>query len=113
MLGQLPVAKYCVFCGAPPTDKNKEHVVPKWLIDLTGDPNRKVRLGFRFGTESPADFREFAFDQFVFPACETCNLEHSELEAHAKDLMLRVLASSSLAQHEISALLDWFDKVRV
>jgi hypothetical protein len=107
------MAKYCVFCGDPPTEKNKEHVLPKWLIELTGNPNRKVRLGFRFGTESPTDFREFAFDQFTFPACEACNLEHSKLEAHAKELMLRVLASDSLEPSEISALLDWFDKVRV
>jgi len=107
------MAKYCVFCGEPPTEKNKEHVLPRWLIELTGDPNRKARLGFRFGTESPADFREFAFDQFTFPACEACNLEHSNLEAHAKDLMLHVLASNALEPKEISALLDWFDKVRV
>lgn len=107
------MAKYCVFCGEPPTEKNKEHVLPRWLIELTGDPNRMVRLGFRFGTESPAEFREYAFDQFTFPACEACNLGHSKLEAKAKRLMFKVLASSTLESREISALFDWFDKVRV
>lgn len=107
------MAKYCVFCGNPPTEKNKEHVIPRWLIELTGNPNRKVRLGFSFNTKNPAEFREFAFDQFTFPACEACNLEHSKLEAHAKELMLRVLGSGSLKAEEISVLLDWFDKVRV
>jgi len=38
--------KYCVFCGKPPSDKNKEHVLPHWLIKMTGDPNRVVNLGF-------------------------------------------------------------------
>lgn len=107
------MTKYCAFCGAPPTDKNKEHVIPKWLIKLTGDPKRKVRLGFRFGSKSSDNFREFSFDQFTFPACEKCNLEHSKLEENAKDLMLRVLAADPLVPSEISVLLDWFDKVRV
>ena len=26
------MAKYCVFCGNKPQDKNKEHIIPRWLI---------------------------------------------------------------------------------
>lgn len=110
---RAPMAKYCVFCGKPPSEKNKEHVLPRWLISLTGDPKRKVRLGFRLGTDNPVKQREFAFDQFTFPACEACNSEHSDLEADAKDLVERTLAADPLSAIEISRLLDWLDKVRV
>jgi hypothetical protein len=41
--------KRCIFCGNPPSAKNKEHVVPKWLIELTGDPKREWYLGLYFG----------------------------------------------------------------
>jgi hypothetical protein len=107
------VAKYCVFCGAPPNEKNREHVLPLWLITLTGDPNRKVQLGFQLASDKPAELRQYAFDQFTFPACEQCNLEHASLEADAKALILRLLAAEPLVAAELSKLLDWFDKVRV
>lgn len=107
------MAKYCVFCGKPPSDKNKEHVLPLWLISLTGDPNRKARLGFKLDFDKPVELREFAFDQFTFPACEACNSEHSYLEADAKTLVQRTLASDPLKAEEVSRLLDWLDKVRV
>jgi hypothetical protein len=38
-------AKICIFCGNPPQGKNKEHVIPQWLIRLTGKPSRMVYLG--------------------------------------------------------------------
>lgn len=107
------MAKYCVFCGKPPSDKNKEHVLPLWLISLTGDPNRKARLGFKLNFDKPVEMREFAYDQFTFPACEACNSEHSHLEANAKALVQRILASDPLSAEEISRFLDWMDKVRV
>ena len=40
--------KFCVFCGKKPENKNKEHIIPQWLIKLTGDPNRKINLGVDF-----------------------------------------------------------------
>jgi hypothetical protein len=36
--------KFCVFCGKKPQSKNREHIIPQWLIALTGDPNRDVYL---------------------------------------------------------------------
>ncbi|MBL0075848.1 MAG: hypothetical protein IPP41_07900, partial [Rhodocyclaceae bacterium] len=39
--------------------------------------------------------------------------EHSDLEADAKNLVERALASDPLSAIEISRLLDWLDKVRV
>ena len=29
--------KFCVFCGNKPKGKNNEHIIPKWLIEFTGD----------------------------------------------------------------------------
>ena len=63
------MAKYCVFCGAVPEKKNKEHVVPKWLIKLTGNPKREAYFGFEKNIETEVKTRTFAFDQFSFPAC--------------------------------------------
>lgn len=37
--------KFCVFCGSKPESKNKEHILPQWLLKLTGDPNREIFLG--------------------------------------------------------------------
>jgi len=107
------MAKFCIFCGKPPVDKNKEHVIPRWLIELTGDPKRVVRLGLKKETEGKPGFREYAFDQFTFPACEGCNTRHSELESVTKSTMIRIIEGKEITGTEISGLLDWFDKVRV
>ncbi|QJB40178.1 hypothetical protein HF324_20870 [Chitinophaga oryzae] len=37
--------KYCIFCGEQPQSKTKEHIIPKWLIEMTGDPNRLTFFG--------------------------------------------------------------------
>ena len=42
------LSKVCIFCGNPPSGKNKEHVIPQWLIRATGKPcNDVVRSLFR------------------------------------------------------------------
>lgn len=108
------MAKFCVFCGKAPKDKTKEHVIPQWLIELTGDPSRKVALGWdkaKFGTELVN--REFAFDQLVFPACDPCNQSYSQLEVKAQQVMLAILDEREVETTELSKFLDWLDKVRV
>lgn len=40
--------KFCVFCGKKPKNKTKEHILPKWLIKLTGKPNRQINVGLDF-----------------------------------------------------------------
>ena len=107
------MAKYCVFCGKPPTEKNKEHVIPQWLLRMTGDPNRVVNLGFSKNFKSGWKRRAFAFDQLTFPACEACNEGASALEVVAKSCMERVLAEQPISAEDLSDFLDWFDKVRV
>ena len=108
------MAKFCIFCGLPPTDKNKEHVVPLWLIKLTGDPNRKASFGYIMSDANRSDKqRQYAFDQFTFPACEACNSKYSNLETVAQVIIEKILESKSLYPREISSLLDWLDKVRI
>ena len=34
-----------IFCGKKPESKNLEHVLPLWLIEQTGNPNRNVTFG--------------------------------------------------------------------
>jgi len=30
--------KFCIFCGDKPQSKNLEHIIPQWLLKMTGDP---------------------------------------------------------------------------
>lgn len=103
--------KLCVFCGQAPERKTKEHVLPSWLIELTGDPGRVARFGHR--KEKGLPERQFSFSAFTVPACDDCNSSFGELEHVIKPIMLSLLSESPLDQSQISKLLDWFDKVRV
>jgi len=106
--------KHCVFCGKKPEDKSKEHIVPRWLIELTGEANRNARFGFVKNIKSKDLLeRNFAFDKFTFPACSVCNNKYADLEARAKNHIENILKGNSLKASELSDLLDWFDKVRV
>jgi hypothetical protein len=108
----LQLEKRCIFCGERPSEKNREHVIPRWLIALTGDPKREWHLGVKFGDPSkPA--RAFTADQFQFPACESCNSRYSGLEARTKSHMTKLLNEENLTGVEWDDLLDWFDKVRI
>jgi len=104
--------KFCVFCGKAPEGKNKEHVLPDWLIRLTGDPNRIATFGIEFNKQ-PIGLRQFAFDALTFPACAHCNDRFSKLEAQIKPIIERLLASQPLGAGDLILLLDWLDKVRV
>jgi hypothetical protein len=104
--------KFCIFCGKHPEGKNKEHVIPEWLIELTGDPNRKARFGFDLRSDPPK-WREFSFDSLTFPACAKCNNDFSNLESKAKVVIESVLGHQPLSELQLCVLLDWLDKVRV
>lgn len=104
-------AKICVFCGEQPSGKTKEHVLPRWLIELTGDPNRVVNFGPVWGR--PGEIRTFSFDSFQFPACASCNSDFSKLEDATAPIVKRMINEESVTGYELSVLLDWFDKVRV
>ena len=102
--------RLCVFCGSPPTNKSKEHVIPRWLLRLTGDPRRTANFGVRYFVGT---VRQFSFDKLTFPACAQCNKDYSELEAHAQRIVTRIFDSQSIAADDVFILLDWLDKVRI
>jgi len=104
--------KFCVFCGNKPEHKTYEHVLPQWLIGLTGEPTRTARFGRRWEGESENE-RVFSFNAFKFPSCEPCNATFSALEAGAKPTVSKILAEGDVSATEFNVLLDWFDKVRI
>lgn len=107
--------KSCIFCGNKPEEKTKEHIIPQWLIKLTGDPNREVNLGISSKIVSgKREFaiRKYAFSAFHFPACKKCNTEFSKLEDKAKEIIEKILQKGFHNNKDISTLLDWLDKVR-
>ncbi|MHB8581442.1 MAG: hypothetical protein ACYDA4_16480 [Ignavibacteriaceae bacterium] len=102
--------KYCVFCGKEPVDKNKEHILPLWLIEMTGDPKRVVPIAVDFKTQ---DFIKFDWSSFVFPSCQKCNDRFSKLEVAVKPIVEKLLERKSVNSYQIVLLLDWLDKVRI
>jgi hypothetical protein len=103
--------KKCVFCVEKPTLKTKEHIIPKWLIKLTGDPNRNMSLGFIPNFQN-LDY-QIAFDQFVVPACKNCNEKFSELENQTKLIILNLLKGEKLSFFDLNTLFSWLDKIRI
>lgn len=102
--------KFCVFCGRPPESKNKEHVLPQWLLKLTGDPNRVVSMGYNYKRKTEISFR---WKSLVTPACEACNTEYASLESEVRPIVEALLERESLSVANYCTLLDWLDKVRV
>ena len=104
--------KFCVFCGQKPEEKSFEHVIPQWLIELTGNPKRNAHFGYEFKNTLPKQ-RTFSFDSFKFPSCMSCNQKHSRLESATKQIVVKILNSDFLSSKDLNILLDWFDKIRV
>ncbi|NKK75853.1 hypothetical protein GFM13_37470 [Rhizobium leguminosarum bv. viciae] len=103
--------RFCVFCGEEPTSKTREHVVPFWLLEMTGDPKRVVTLGIDY-TKDKAPI-SYAWQAFVAPACEGCNNTFSELEARVKPIIQALGERETLSVGQYDELLDWLDKVRI
>jgi hypothetical protein len=101
--------KTCVFCGEKPSDKNKEHILPRWLLKMTGDPNRVGRYGIDWKTGKE---RKFSASHFVFPACEKCNSRYGELENQAAPLITRLVNRENLKAEDFKRIFDWLDKIR-
>jgi hypothetical protein len=101
--------KFCIFCGRFPNSKNKEHVIPQWLIKLTGNPKRVVN----FGDDFTEDLKTFDWTSFVFPSCVSCNENWSNLESKVRPVIEKIIDFKEIKNEEIFFLLDWIDKVRV
>lgn len=105
--------KFCVFCGEKPEGKSKEHIIPQWLIELTGNPKRIAEFGFQNKKSMLSGKRRYSFDAFRFPSCESCNDNFSRLEAATQSIVQKILSDDSISATECSTLLDWFDKIRI
>jgi hypothetical protein len=106
--------KFCVFCGRKPVEKNREHVIPQWLIKHTGKPGRPINLGSLHGLYGAETLKTFAFGKLTFPACTTCNRKYGkELEEVARPVILKLLEAEAVSASDIDVLLDWLDKVRI
>ncbi|WP_419174799.1 hypothetical protein [Desulfosediminicola sp.] len=104
--------KFCVFCGEKPQSKNLEHIIPHWLIRMTGDPKRKINLGLDWNKKDTPQ-RMYPYDQFKFPSCENCNTKFGRLESKVKPIVEKLVNAESITNDEVSYFLDWLDKVRV
>lgn len=105
--------RVCIFCGGQLRSKTLEHVLPQWLIDLTGNPKRTAEFGYKKLEGGQFVKRRFAFDAFKFPSCKECNQKFAGLEAGVKVIVQKMMLENSLSESELSTLLDWFDKVRI
>lgn len=104
------VERLCVFCGKPlGSDRNAEHVLPKWLMRRGGDIRRTVRLG----VDRAGRAIELPFVTLTAPAHTSCNSAWSELENRVCVMAEAIVRGDALAAEEIDPLLDWLDKVRV
>ncbi|MDX8480912.1 MULTISPECIES: hypothetical protein [Mesorhizobium] len=102
--------RHCVFCGQTAENKNREHILPKWLLELTGDPSRVVTMAFEPQSGEPI---KFAWSALVMPACEACNTQYSTLESAVKPILMALLERRAVTSRQYFLLLDWLDKVRV
>lgn len=102
--------RQCVFCGQTATDKNREHILPQWLLELTGDPSRVVTMSINPQSGEPI---KFAWSALVMPACQACNEKYGELEAAVKPIVLSLLNRKPMTSRQAFVLLDWLDKVRI
>ena len=110
----LPKQKFCVFCGEPPEGKTLEHVLPKWLIEFTGDPKREWTFGSYLIDHTLKPPKQFSLKEFAFPACHRCNQNMSTLEGRVKNIFeAKLQPRKHLEADEITDLLDWLDKIRI
>ena len=99
------MAKICIFCGKEAQSKNKEHVIPQWLIKHTNRTDKTILIN--------PDTPEFKFMSFTFPACTACNDKYAKLESAVKPILLDLMDKKTVTPEQINLLLDWFDKVRI
>jgi hypothetical protein len=105
--------KKCVFCGAPlvKAARTKEHILPIWLLKMTGDLDRQFRVGSDLQTGEewirPAS-------SLIFPACASCNQKYGRrLEKQAALIINAIQDGRPITVSNAYRLLDWLDKVRI
>lgn len=101
----------CVFCGVRPSRKNRtrEHILPKWLLSLTGGLRRVLVLAGKDIAGSPF---EVSAGSLQVPACARCNQLFGGLEQLAAPLVRNLMNGGLPDLEGLGILLDWLDKVR-
>lgn len=89
-----------------------EHILPQWLLKMTGDENRQGNFGIIKDKNNPR-MRQYAFSSFKFPSCEVCNSDFSKLESKAKVCCGKIIEGKNIGLGELNSFFDWFDKIRV
>lgn len=103
--------KFCVFCGQEPNTKTREHVLPYWLLEMTGDPRRVVTFGQNFDNRKKPI--RYSWSSYVAPACDACNNKYAESEGNVKAIIETLQRRETLPVSAYIHLLDWLDKVRI
>ena len=103
--------RFCIFCGKTPDGKTREHVLPYWLLEMTGDPTRVVAFGQDFSRQQRTI--RYSWSNYVAPACDTCNNKYSALEARIKPRIQALQHREALSVADYVDVLDWLDKVRI
>lgn len=80
--------KVCIFCGQPPQEKNKEHIIPKWLMKLTDTEKKLMSVGVNW---KKGEEIKFNFSSFTFPSCTKCNTDFAKIEALVKPVVENIL----------------------
>jgi len=107
----LTSQRLCVFCGQKTNAKTREHVVPYWLLKLTGDPRRVVTFGQNYDKDKEPI--RYSWSNFVTPACNACNDQYANLEGQVKPIIEALQRREALPVSAYIYLLDWLDKVRI
>lgn len=107
----LTAQRRCVFCGQKPNAKTREHVVPYWLLEMTGDPKRAVTFGQNYDKDKEPI--RYSWSNFVAPACNACNGRYADLEGQVKPIIEALQRREALPVSAYIDLLDWLDKVRI
>ncbi len=105
--------KFCIFCGKTPVQRTDEHLIPKWLIELTGCLDRNGNFGPYYNGNNRLEMKKFSYKDFKFPACNSCNNEFGEIEGNTKRIMLDLLDKKPLDSKDFNLLLTWLDKMRI
>jgi hypothetical protein len=103
-------SKICVFCGRQPVEKNEGHILPKWLINKTSDPNRVVNFGYDHTSGKKITSN---WNSLTVSSCTLCNTKYSKLETDTIPLISKLEDRKELTGTELLILLYWLDKIRI
>jgi hypothetical protein len=103
----------CIFCGQVPDELTDEHTIPRWLIRMTGEADRRMHYGAIHTPGQRLKQSQQPFGRHKFPACGSCNKSYGKMEELARHAVERLSSAGTLTAREIEDLADWVDKMRL